>query len=113
MFIQVLKSKISYATVSDKSLFYVGSITIDEAIMEKANLRENEKVHVVNLNNGERLETYVIRGKRYSNIIALNGPAARKAEVGDELFILSYATIDPQQETLIPLLVDLKHPSYP
>jgi aspartate 1-decarboxylase len=108
MYINVLKSKISYATITDKSLRYVGSITIDEDIMEKAHLRENERVHIVNLNNGERLETYVIPGKRASRIFALNGPAARKGEVGDEIFILSYALID-DKETLVPVLVDLVH----
>ncbi len=109
MLINVLKSKISYATITDKSLRYVGSITIDEDIMEQAQLRENEQVHIVNLNNGERLETYVIPGPRGSKTFALNGPAARKGEVGDEIFILSYGLIDPAQETLVPKLVDLLH----
>lgn len=109
MMIEVLKSKIAYATLSHKDLFYVGSITIDAAIMEQANLIENEKVHVVNLNNGERLETYVIKGKPGSKIFALNGPAARKGEVGDDIFIISYAQIDPKIETLIPVVVDLKN----
>ncbi len=108
MYINVLKSKISYATITDKSLRYVGSITIDEDIMDKANLRENEKVHIVNLNNGERLETYVIKGPRGSKTFALNGPAARKGEIGDEIFILSYALIDTN-ETVEPVLVDLVH----
>ena len=103
-----LKSKISYATVTGKDLFYVGSITIDEDVMDQANIRENEQVHVVNLNNGERLETYVIKGKRGSKVIALNGPAARKAEIGDLLFIISYAMIDPDKETLIPIVVDMR-----
>lgn len=76
--------------------------------MERAQLTINEQVQIVNLNNGERLETYVIPGKRNSNIIALNGPAARKGEIGDQLFILSYALIDPTQEKLDPVLVDLK-----
>ena len=75
--------------------------------MEQANLRENEKVQVVNLNNGERLDTYVIKGERNSNVIGLNGPAARKGAVGDELFILSYANIDANDH-LDPLPVDLK-----
>ena len=108
MQIFTLKSKISYATVTGKDLFYVGSITIDEDVMEQSNIRENEKVHVVNLNNGERLETYVIKGQRGSRVIALNGPAARKAEVGDLLFIISYALIDPTQETLTPIVVDMR-----
>src|SRR3990167_1429286 len=108
MLITVLKSKIAYATITNKELFYVGSITIDEEIMQKANLRENEKVQVVNLNNGERLETYVIKGKAGSRIFSLNGAAARKAEVGDKLFIISYAHID-SSESLDPIIVDLEH----
>lgn len=109
MLISILKSKISYATVTGKDLFYVGSITIDSEIMKQANIIENEKVQVVNLNNGERLETYVIKGQANSKTIALNGPAARKCEIGDQLFIISYAQIDPSKETLKPMLVDLKH----
>ncbi len=109
MLIQTLKSKIAYATMTQKDLFYVGSITIDEDIMRRANIKENEHVHVVNLNNGERLETYVIKGKAGSGVIGLNGPAARKGEVGDPLFIISYAYIDPAKETLEPIVVDLKH----
>lgn len=108
MLITVLKSKIAYATVTQKDLFYVGSITIDEDIMDQANLRENEKVQVVNLNNGERLETYVIKGERGSKVFGLNGPAARKAEAGDKLFILSYAQI-AAAEHLQPVIVDLEH----
>lgn len=108
MLITVLKSKISYATITQKELYYVGSITIDEAIMEEAQLIANEQVHVVNLNNGERFETYVIPGKRGSKIIGLNGPAARRGEIGDQLFILSYALIDPTQEKPSPFLVDLQ-----
>jgi aspartate 1-decarboxylase len=108
MMITVLKSKIAYGTITQKELFYVGSITIDEDIMKRANLRENEKVQVVNLNNGERLETYVIKGKAGSKIFSLNGAAARKAEIGDKIFIISYAMIDPT-ETLEPIIVDLEH----
>ena len=108
MLISVMKSKIAYATLTQKDLFYVGSITIDEDIMKQANLRENEKVHVVNLNNGERLETYVIKGKAGSKIFGLNGPAARKGEIGDKLFIIAYAHIDAN-ETLEPIIVDLEH----
>ena len=107
MLITVLKSKISYAKVTQKELFYVGSITLDEAVMERANIRENEKVQVVNLNNGERLETYVIKGERGSDVVGLNGPAARKVEIGDELFIISYAQIDPDQESVTPTLINL------
>ena len=108
MQITVLKSKISYATITHTELYYVGSITIDEDIMDAANIRENERVQVVNLNNGERLETYVIKGKRGSNIIGLNGPAARKGMVGDSIFILTYAIIN-NEEQLDPILVDLKN----
>lgn len=108
MLISTLKSKISYATVSDKNLFYVGSITIDRLIMEKADIISNEKVQVVNLNNGERLETYVIEGKAGSNMIVLNGPAARKCERGDQLFILSFALINPSKEKLEPKLINLR-----
>lgn len=113
MLITVLKSKISYATVTQKELYYVGSITIDANIMQRANIIENEKVQIVNLNNGARLETYVITGEAGSNIISLNGAAARLAELGDQLFILSYAMIDPNQETLDPTLVDLREANKP
>lgn len=108
MIITVLKSKIAYGTITQKELFYVGSITIDEEIMKKANIRENEKVQVVNLNNGERLETYVIKGKAGSRIFSLNGAAARKAEIGDKVFIISYAQID-SADHLDPIIVDLEH----
>src|SRR3990167_5848258 len=108
MLITVLKSKIAYGTITNKDLFYVGSITIDEDIMKQANIRENEKVQVVNLNNGERLETYAIKGKAGSKIFSLNGAAARKAEIGDKIFIISYAHID-SSESLDPIIVDLEH----
>ncbi|MFA5879927.1 MAG: aspartate 1-decarboxylase [Candidatus Margulisiibacteriota bacterium] len=108
MLITVLKSKISYAKITDKSLFYEGSITIDEDIMEQAKLVENEQVHVVNLNNGERLVTYVIKGPRGSGSFCLNGPAARAGEVGDTIFILSYVMTDPDQEKIKPSLISLK-----
>jgi len=94
MFIEVCKSKIHRATVTGADLQYVGSITIDEDLMDAANLVENEKVQIVNINNGERLETYVIRGERGSGEICLNGPAARKVAVGDVIIIISYAMID-------------------
>jgi aspartate 1-decarboxylase len=93
MNIEVLKSKIHRVTVTEADLNYVGSITIDEDLMEAANLIENEKVQVLNLNNGERLETYVIKGKRGTGIICLNGPAARKVLVGDVVIIISYASM--------------------
>ncbi len=94
MQIQILKSKIHRATITEANLNYVGSITIDETLMIAANLIENEKVQVVNVNNGERLETYIIKGQENSGVICLNGPAARKAAVGDIVIIISYATMD-------------------
>jgi len=94
MNIQVLKSKIHQVTVTEANLHYVGSITIDEALMDAAHLIENEKVHVLNLNNGERLETYVIKGEKNSGVICLNGPAARKVYVGDHVVVISYASMD-------------------
>lgn len=109
MLITVMKSKIAYGTITHKDLFYVGSITIDEDIMREANIRENEKVQVVNLNNGERLETYAIKGKAGSRVFGLNGAAARRAEVGDKIFIITYAQIDPDKEQLQPIVVDLEH----
>lgn len=108
MLITVLKSKIAYGTITQKDLFYVGSITIDEEVMKIANIRENEKVQVVNLNNGERLETYAIKGKAGSRIFSLNGAAARKAEIGDKIFIISYAQIK-DDEMLEPIVIDLEH----
>jgi aspartate 1-decarboxylase len=107
MFITKLKSKIAYATVTQTELYYVGSITIDEHWMRQANIVENEQVHIVNLNNGERLETYVIKGEPGSGVIAINGPAARRAAIGDEIFILSYAQVSPDL-VFNPIVVDLK-----
>lgn len=94
MNIQILKSKIHRVKVTEADLNYVGSITIDEELVDAANLIENEKVEVLNVNNGERFETYVIKGKKGSGQICLNGPAARKAMVGDIVIIVSYATMD-------------------
>jgi len=91
------KSKIHRATVTDANLNYVGSITIDEELMEAANILPNERVQVVNNNNGERLETYVIAGKRGSGVICLNGAAARKAQRGDAVIIISYALMDESE----------------
>ena len=91
--IEVLKSKIHRIIITEANLHYVGSITIDEDIMDAANVIENEKVQVVNVNNGSRIETYVIKGKRGSGVCCLNGPAARKAAVGDVVIIISYATM--------------------
>lgn len=94
MQIEVLKSKIHRGTVTEANLNYIGSIAIDENLMDAANLIENERVNVYNITNGERLDTYVIKGKRGSGIISLNGAAARKAQVGDLIIIVSYATMD-------------------
>lgn len=94
MQIEVLKSKIHRVTLTEANLDYMGSITIDEDLMDAAGIIENEKVQVVNVNNGERLETYVIRGKRGSGTICLNGPAARKGMAGDVIVIICYATMD-------------------
>lgn len=106
MQIEVLKSKIHRAAITEANLNYVGSITIDEDLIEAANLIENEKVQVVNVNNGERLETYVIKGKRGSGICCLNGPAARKGMVGDVVVIISYATMDFEKaKTFQPWIV--------
>ena len=93
MTIEVLKSKIHRVTVTGAELDYVGSITIDPVLMDAANLIAGEKVNVVNLNNGERLETYIIEGVKNSREITLNGPAARKAQKGDIVIIISYAQL--------------------
>ena len=94
MLIEVLKSKIHRATITEANLQYVGSLTLDEDLMEAANMIEYEKIQVVNVNNGERLETYLIKGKRGSGVVCLNGPAARKGAVGDTVIIISYTTMD-------------------
>lgn len=94
MQIQVVKSKIHRVTVTGADLNYIGSITVDEALMEASNIIEGEKVSIVNINNGERLETYVIKGNRNSGEITLNGPAARKVQKGDIIIIISYASMD-------------------
>jgi aspartate 1-decarboxylase len=97
MQIQVLKSKIHRVKITQAELHYVGSITIDEDLMDAAQLIENEKVQIVNVNNGERLETYVIKGERGSGQVCLNGPAARKAAVGDIVIIISYAGMELEE----------------
>ncbi|MBO7648231.1 MAG: aspartate 1-decarboxylase [Bacteroidales bacterium] len=97
MNIELLKSKIHRVTVTEANLSYVGSITIDETLMEAAHLIENEKVQVLNVNNGERLETYVIKGAKDSGIICLNGPAARKACIGDVVVIISYCSMPVEE----------------
>jgi aspartate 1-decarboxylase len=97
MQLEIFKSKIHRAVVTEANLNYVGSITIDEDLMDAANIIEGEKVQIVNVNNGERLETYVITGKRNSGVCCLNGPAARKVAVGDVIIIISYAIIDAKE----------------
>jgi aspartate 1-decarboxylase len=97
MFIEVLKSKIHKVKVTEANLEYIGSITIDEDLMDAANLFEGEKVHIVNLNNGERLITYVIKGERGSGAICMNGPAARKVQVNDVVIIIAYAIMEPEE----------------
>ena len=94
MLIEVVKSKIHQVRVTEANLHYVGSISIDEDLMDAANLIEFEKVQVLNISNGERLDTYVIKGERGSGQICLNGPAARKVVVGDIIIIISYASIE-------------------
>jgi aspartate 1-decarboxylase len=94
MNIEVVKSKIHKVSVTEANLQYVGSVSIDEDLMDAANIIENEKVQIVNVNNGERLETYVIKGERGSGMVCLNGPAARRVAVGDVIIIISYASMD-------------------
>lgn len=94
MQIEVLKSKIHRVTITQANLSYVGSITIDEDLLDAANLIAGEKVQIVNVNNGERIETYIIKGERGSGAVCLNGPAARRCVVGDVIIIISYAMMD-------------------
>jgi aspartate 1-decarboxylase len=94
MQIEILKSKVHRAVITEANLNYVGSLTLDEDLMDAANMIENEKITVVNANNGERLETYLIKGKRGSGVVCLNGPAARKGNEGDVIIIISYAHMD-------------------
>ena len=106
MQIEVVKSKIHRVTVTEADLNYVGSITIDEDLMDAANLIENEKVQIVNINNGERLETYVITGQRGTGHICLNGPAARRVAVGDIIIIISYASMEFEEaKSFKPVLI--------
>lgn len=100
MFIEVVKSKIHRVTVTEANLNYIGSITIDEDLMDAANLIENEKVQIVDNNNGERFETYVIKGERGTGVICLNGAAARKVQLGDIVIIMSYATMEFEEAKL-------------
>lgn len=94
MQIDVLKSKIHRAIITEANINYIGSITIDEDLMDAVNLIENERVHIYNINNGERFDTYVIKGERSSGVIGINGAAARKVAVGDFIIIVSYANMD-------------------
>ncbi|MFM7019599.1 MAG: aspartate 1-decarboxylase [Aquirufa sp.] len=104
--IQILKSKVHRATVTEANIDYVGSLTMDADLMDAANMLEHEKIQVVNVNNGERIETYLIKGERGSGVICLNGPAARKAVVGDIVIIISYALMDFEQaKTFKPTVV--------
>ena len=97
MQIQVLKSKIHRVKVTGADLNYIGSITIDESLLEASNIIEGEKVSIVNINNGERFETYAIKGEKNSGTITLNGPAARKVQKGDVIIIISYAQMSVEE----------------
>ena len=106
MTIPILKSKIHRARVTEANIDYVGSITIDEKLMDAANLIENEQVHVLNYRNGERIITYVIKGERGSGVICLNGPAALKFQTNDEVIVISYCTLDWEEaKTFKPIVV--------
>ena len=106
MEIEVLKSKIHRAVITEANLNYVGSLTLDEDLMEAANVIEYEKVQIVNVNNGTRIETYLIKGKRGSGVCCLNGPAARQGAVGDVVIIISYATLNFEKaQTFKPWVV--------
>ena len=106
MFIEVVKSKIHRVTVTEANLNYIGSITIDEDLLDAANLIANEKVSIVNNNNGERFETYIIKGARGSGVVCLNGAAARKAQPGDIIIVMSYAMMDFEEaKTFKPSVV--------
>ena len=106
MTIEVLKSKIHCATITEANLNYMGSITIDEDLMDAANMIAGEKVQIVDINNGERFETYIIKGERGSGCICLNGAAARKVQVGDVVIIISYAQMDFEEaKTFKPTVV--------
>lgn len=106
MFIEVVKSKIHRVTVTEANLNYIGSITIDEDLLDAANLIANEKVSIVNNNNGERFETYIIKGERGSGVVFLNGAAARKAQPGDIIIVMSYAMMDFEEaKTFKPSVV--------
>ena len=106
MQIEILKSKVHRVVITEANLNYVGSLTLDEDLMDAANMIEHEKIQVVNVNNGERIETYLIKGKRGSGVVCLNGPAARKGAEGDVVIVISYATMDFEEaKTFKPKLV--------
>ena len=106
MFIEVVKSKIHRITVTEANLNYMGSITLDEDLMDAANLIANEKVSIVNNNNGERFDTYIIKGERGSGVVCLNGAAARKVQKGDIIIVMSYALMDFEEaKTFKPAIV--------
>ncbi|MBP5583090.1 MAG: aspartate 1-decarboxylase [Bacteroidales bacterium] len=106
MMIEVMKSKIHRVTVTEANLNYIGSITLDETLMEAANIIQNEKVQVLNLNSGERIETYAIKGERDSGVVCLNGPAAHKFNVGDIAIIISYAQMDFEEaKSFVPTVI--------
>ena len=106
MYLNILKSKIHRVRVTQADLNYIGSITIDEDLMDAANLIEGERVQIVNINNGERFETYVIKGERQTGMICLNGPAARKVAINDIIIIIGYAMLDFEEaKTFKPSLV--------
>ena len=108
MLLEFLYSKIHRATVTDANLNYVGSITVDENILDKANLSEGQKVDILNINNGERFQTYILAGKRGNKDFCLNGAAARKAQVGDKIIICSYAQMTPEEaKTFKPTIVQI------
>lgn len=108
MQVEMLQAKLHRATITDANLNYSGSITIDSALLEAANLRVGQKVEIANINNGERFSTYIIAGKRESGVICLNGAAARKAQVGDKVIIMAYASYDESElESYAPNIVIL------
>ena len=106
MQIQILKSKVHRAVITEANLNYVGSLTLDENLMDAANMIEHEKIQIVNVNNGERIETYLIKGKRGSGVVCMNGPAARRGAEGDVIIIISYALMDFEEaKKHVPVLV--------
>jgi len=106
MQIQLLKSKVHRATITESNIDYIGSLTLDEDLMDAAGMVENEKVAIVNVNNGERLETYLIKGKRGSGVCCLNGPAARKGLAGDIIIVIAYGIFSQEEaKTHQPMIV--------